>query len=255
MIDSLKALGRDSSKYEKLHADMKKAYQQEFIKDGHMIGPKTLIFSQNERNANTQTGIVLTLQFNLCEEKDRESLLNDLVENIKECETRLTTGFLGTPYLLHVLSNNGRSDVAYDLLFQTRYPSWLYSVKKGATTFWEHYNGIKEDNTLFDPGMNSYNHYAYGCVFNWMFQNISGIQIVKSGYEEVLIKPLPDKRVGYVNCEFMTKYGKIVSNWKYLDEKKVEFDIEIPKDIKAKIVFPDGKIISSDRGSKINYVC
>lgn len=255
LIDSLQILGRDYSKYEKIYEEMKKAYQEEFIKDGHMIGPKTLIFSQNEKNANTQTGIVLTLQFNLCEEKDRESLFNDLVENIKECETRLTTGFLGTPYLLHVLSNNGRQDVAYDLLFQTRYPSWLYSVKKGATTFWEHYDGIKEDNTLFEPGMNSYNHYAYGSVFNWMFNNISGIQIVKPGYKEILIKPLPDKRVGYVNCEFESKYGKIKSNWKYIDDNRVEFNVEVPAGIKSTIIFPDGKVMTLNEAKKISYIC
>ena len=98
---------------------------------------------------------------------------------------RMTTGFLGTPYILHALSDNGYSDIAYNLLLQERKPSWLYSVLQGATTIWEHWDGVDEDGNIWSESMNSFNHYAYGAVFDWIFANTLGIKLLKPGYIEL----------------------------------------------------------------------
>ena len=113
------------------------------------------------------------------------------MQDIKRHGNHLTTGFLGTPYLCHVLTRFGKNDVAYDLLNQETYPSWLYPVKKGATTIWERWDGIKPDGSFQDVSMNSYNHYAYGAIGDWMYQNMAGIDLVEPGFKKFVIAPKP----------------------------------------------------------------
>lgn len=238
IIEASKILKLDHKEYDELLLKIKEAYQKQFIKDGHMIGPKALLFSEVGQTCYTQTGIVLTLCMDLCKPNDRKSLLNDLVNLIKECGNKMTTGFVGTPYILHTLVRNGYSKIAYDLLFQEEFPSWLYSVNKGATTMWEHYDSIKEDGSFWSSSMNSFNHYAYGAVFGWIFNNCAGINLVKPAYKEILIKPLIDKRLGFVDCSFKSKYGDIKVYWKY-DNCKVSYKISVPKGIKATIELGD----------------
>ena len=234
IIEASKILKLEHKEYDELLLKIKEAYQKEFIKDGHMVGPKALLFSEVGQTCYTQTGIVLTLCMDLCKSADRKSLLNDLVNLIKECGNKMTTGFVGTPYILHTLVKNGYSKIAYDLLFQEEFPSWLYSVNKGATTMWEHYDSIKEDGSFWSSSMNSFNHYAYGAVFGWIFNNCAGINMVKPAYKEILIKPLIDKRLGFVDCSFKSRYGDIKVYWKY-ENGKVSFKISVPKGIKATI--------------------
>ena len=147
-----------------------------------------------------------------------------------------------TPYLLHALSENGYMDLAYDLLLQEEYPSWLYSVNKGATTIWEHWDGIKEDGSFWYPSMNSFNHYAYGSVYDWIFGKCAGINIADggAGYSCVTIKPNTDKRLGFLNAGINTKHGHLSSKWSYEDNKTV-FEFEIPKGVTADIILPDGQ--------------
>ena len=218
-------LGTVNKKYINLYEKVVDAYQKEFIKNHHMLGHKAILFKGESESAFTQTGIALTLHFGLCDEKDRKVLVNDLVNLIKESNGCLTTGFLGTPYLLYALSDNGRSDIAYDLLFQEKFPSWLYGINKGATTMWEHYDGIKEDGTFWSKDMNSFNHYAYGSVFSWIFENCVGIKPVKPGYKEILIEPLIDKRLGGIHCKYCSSYGSIVVEWK-ISGGKVKYKIK-----------------------------
>ena len=249
IIEASKILKLDHKEYDELLLKIKEAYQKQFIKDGHMIGPKALLFSEVGQTCYTQTGIVLTLCMDLCKPNDRKSLLNDLVNLIKECGNKMTTGFVGTPYILHTLVRNGYSKIAYDLLFQEEFPSWLYSVNKGATTMWEHYDSIKEDGSFWSSSMNSFNHYAYGAVFGWIFNNCAGINLVKPAYKEILIKPLIDKRLGFVDCSFKSKYGDIKVYWKY-DNCKVSYKISVPKGIKATIDLGDNNPkILGDGGS------
>lgn len=101
------------------------------------------------------------------------------MELLKETNYHLTTGFIGTPYSCHVLSEYGQSDIAYRLLMQKDYPSWLYQVLKGATTIWEHWDGKKPDDSFWSPNMNSFNHYAYGAIGDWLYRTVAGIEIDK----------------------------------------------------------------------------
>ena len=250
LIKAKKLANQDFSHYEKLLCDIKSAYKKEFIKDGHMIGERALMYenSNKERTCFTQTGIVLTLYFNLCDKNDKKSLLNDLLALIKDCNNRFTTGFIGTPYLLKCLSENGQFDLACKLFLNEGYPSWLYSVLKGATTIWEHYDGIKENGDFWSPDMNSFNHYSYGSVFHWVFQYLVGIKIVSPGYEKTIISPHPVKELGYLNSTFRSKFGNIKVNWLYSDDS-LKYVIEIPHGITAEINIP-GKETFTIKGKK-----
>ena len=140
-----------------------------------------------------------------------------------------------------MLSDNGFTDVAYELLFQEKNPSWLYSVCHGATTMWEHWNGIKEDGSFWSTDMNSFNHYAYGSVFDWIFGVSCGIQPAKPGYREVRIAPQPDPRLGFVDAVIQTRNGVIRMHWYYKEGGRVFYELEIPTDVKAQLVLPSGK--------------
>ena len=232
---------KDVTKYEKLKDNIKKAFQKEFLLDGLPKGEKALLNYKGPRTAYTQTGLSLILHFGLCEEKDKKHLARLLKELVVENEMRMTTGFLGTPYILHALSDNGYSDIAYNLLFQERKPSWLYSVKLGATTIWEHWDGIDEDGNIWSEAMNSFNHYAYGAVFDWIFQNSLGIRRIKPAYEEIEIKVIPDKRLSFAKGGIETKFGKIDVYW-YYKESDVNLEIEIPDGVTCHVILTNQKL-------------
>ena len=150
----------------------------------------------------------------------------------------MSTGFLGTPYLLHVLSENGKIDLAYKLLFNEGNPSWLYSVNHGATTIWEHWNGIKEDGSLWSADMNSFNHYAYGAVGDWLYGPVAGIRIDAAGYQRVTLTPSPNRRLGFADCEIETPQGKLRSYWYYRNDE-IFFEFLIPEGTDATVVLPN----------------
>jgi len=183
---------------------------------------------------------VLALEFDLTDDKEKAAKeLNLLVKNN---ETRITTGFVGTPYLLGALSDNGYEKTAFDLLFQEAYPSWLFSVNKGATTMWEHWDGIKEDGSFWSTDMNSYNHYAYGSVFEWIFSFVGGISTRQDGpgYRRVNIVPHTDRRLGFVKTGIITRHGNLSSHWYYSGEK-IHFEFEIPEKTTAYVSLPGGQ--------------
>ena len=228
-------LNIDVSDYEDLYKNIVKEFQKAFLKDGLPIGERAIEHSQPEKSTNfTQAAIALILHFSLCEEKDREKLTNALVELIKDNGMRMTTGFLGTPYLLHALTDNGRSDIAYNLLLQEKKPSWLYSINNGATTIWEHYDGISEDGKLWSPIMNSFNHYSYGAVIDWIYCGAGGIKVIKEDYKEIEINPHVDTRLGHLDIKYMTSRGLLHVRWYFQDNATI-YEIEIPKDTIAHI--------------------
>ena len=159
----------------------------------------------------------MALQFGLTE--DAAETTKQLVDMIISCGKHLETGFVGTPYLLHVLSDNGYTELAYDLLLRKDYPSWLYPVTKGATTIWEHWDGIREDGEFWSTDMNSYNHYAYGSVTDWVYTKAAGIQTMEEypGYERVYIVPHPDERLEWLSASVDTRRGLVSSSWKKQD--------------------------------------
>jgi alpha-L-rhamnosidase len=161
------------------------------------------------------------------------------VQNIHDYKDHLTTGFLGTPYLCQVLTRFGHTDVAYKLLLQETYPSWLYPVKMGATTIWERWDGIKPDSTFQTPTMNSFNHYAYGAIGDWMYRSVAGIDTYEDGpgYKHIKIKPHIGGGLTFVKADLQTYYGSVSSSWK-TENGQLQLDIEIPANTKATIFIP-----------------
>lgn len=230
LINAAKVLGKkeDVTKYTQLLADIKAAYNKEYVTlNGRLM-------------SNTQTAYVLALQFDMLPEETRPVAAGYLVDNIRRYGNHLTTGFLGTPYLCHVLSRFGYTDVAYQLLLQETYPSWLYPVKKGATTIWERWDGIKENGDFQNAGMNSFNHYAYGAIGDWMYRVIAGINPVEDapGYRKIVIKPQPGGKLTYCKAALQTQYGKISVDW-HIEGGKFILDVVVPPNTTADIEVPD----------------
>jgi alpha-L-rhamnosidase len=202
------------------------------------------------RRGVTQTALILILHFNLCTDEERPALTAKLVELIRKFGTRMSTGFVGTPYILHALSENGETDLAYELLFQEQNPSWLFSVCHGATTMWEHWNSQKEDGTFWSTAMNSFNHYAYGAVFDWIFGVSCGIKPMESApaYREFTVEPHPCKRLGFAKTSLETRNGMIRMHWYYKGDV-VYYEVEVPAGTTAHLTLPSGFTATLDGGT------
>ena len=222
-----KVLGKDMSEYESLSRKVVLAFRERFTRDGVPA-------------VETQTAYAIALSFDLCE--DKAATAERLDKLIRKNDMKISTGFIGTPYILYALSQNGYSGTAFDLLFSEKMPSWLYQINHGATTMWEHWDGIKEDGSFWSDDMNSYNHYAYGSVFSWIFEIAGGIKRAENGagYSEIIISPHPDKRFGFLREEIETKFGKLSSFWYYGIDGNVHFEFDIPCGISAEIILPNG---------------
>ena len=227
VADVSKILGKDSSKYDILAAKILEKTRKTFKK------------------YNTQTECALALYFDIAE--DKKSVAKQLNDMIIENGYKLKTGFVGTPFLLHALSQNGYSETSYELLLQEQFPSWLYSVKQGATTIWEHWDGKNENGEFWSKDMNSFNHYAYGSVADWVYEEACGIKPLKPAFEEVLIAPKPTDKLDRLSATFESRQGKITSKWYHLDGK-IRYEIETP--VKSKIVI-DGKTYTVNAGKYI----
>lgn len=244
LVRAGKQLGEDMAEYEALAVRIKAAFRKAFMKDGMtVIYPKYDGIATNRPvQPVTQTSLALVLRFGLCTEEERAGIASRLEEMIRENGTHLTTGFLGTGNLLWALHENGRTACALDLLFQERYPSWLYQVDHGATTMWEHWDGLKEDGTLWPATMNSFNHYAYGSVYDFLFGACAGITNAQeaAGYRSVDIRPTVDARFGdHLFASLKTKEGMLSSAY-YFEGERIRYELEIPKNTKARIFLPDG---------------
>lgn len=248
VVKAGKILGEDVTEYEELYKNVRNAFRTAFMKDGlPCIYPKADALSTNRTvKGLTQTSLVLVLKFGLFEENERQGLIDKLAELIAENGGRMTTGFLGTPYILHALSENGRSDLAYDLLLQEKSPSWLFSVNQGATTIWEHWDSLKEDGSFWSTKMNSFNHYAYGSVYDWIFGVALGIMVNDdgAGYEKITVSPIPDKRLDFAKGSIESRQGKIESYWRYLPDGKVRYEITVPKGTEATVKLPGKDAVS-----------
>ncbi len=249
VVKAGKVLGEDVSEYEALYQKVLAKFRECYIEEGKPVckGDALKNWHNAEKqpvvNPDTQTARVLMLRFDLCTEEERPIVAKDLADMVVANGTHLTTGFVGTPYLLHVLAENGYEKLAYDLLLQETFPSWLFSVKQGATTMWEHWDGIKEDGTFWSDKMNSYNHYAYGSVYDWIFGVAAGIKVKEEGvaYEKISLKPIPDARLGHLTASIETRRGKLLSHWEYRLDGKVYYRFEIPEGCEAELTLPDGR--------------
>jgi alpha-L-rhamnosidase len=232
LINAARVLGNkgDEDKYTALLDRIKKAFLNEYVSpNGKLV-------------SGSQTAYVLALNFDLLPENLRAQAADFLVENIESYGTHLTTGFLGTPYLCHVLSRFGHTDVAYKLLLQESYPSWLYPVKMGATTIWERWDGIKPDGTFQTTDMNSFNHYAYGAIGDWMYRVMAGLDTDESqpGYKKITIAPQPGGKITHAAARLETLYGLTGSDWQIQNGKFI-LKIMVPANTTAVVTLPGAK--------------
>ncbi len=216
---------RDAKKYGELFESIKDAFQQEYV----TLGGRVM--------SDTQTSYLLALQFGLLPEDMEAEAAAHLAANVDD-RGHLTTGFLGTPHLNPILSQYGYSGQAYELLLRKDYPSWLYPVTMGATTIWERWDGIKPDSTFQTPDMNSFNHYAYGAIGEWLYKTVAGINPQSPGYKEILIEPTPGGGFSHARSIKNSMYGRIESGWN-LSEEEFTMTVEIPENTKSTIILPD----------------
>lgn len=219
----------DAGKYSALAKNIKKAFIAEFVTpNGRLV-------------SHTQTAYALALSFDLLPENLKEKAAAYFADDVKKFG-HLTTGFVGTPLLCKTLSDIGRDDLAFMLLIRKKYPSWLYPVTQGATTIWERWDGQKPDGTFQDVGMNSFNHYAYGAIGEWMYGHVAGIMIdpQNPGYKHILFSPHPGGGLTHANAELESMYGKIKSAWK-LEGDDFVYEIAIPANTTATVTLPKAK--------------
>lgn len=226
-------LGENTSDYQQLAKRIQKAFFQTYLtEDGLLLD-------------DTQTAYALVLGVELAEGELQKKLASRLAQKIQENGNKIQTGFVGTPFILHVLVDNGYSDLAMTLLLQQDYPSWLYPISKGATTIWEHWDGIKPDGSMWSHDMNSFNHYAYGAVADFLYGKLCGIEPIEPGFRIIRFAPHPDKRLEWAEACIQTRYGMVRSGWKKL-QQGWEFTFEIPESCKAYIeIGKDQELINS----------
>ena len=223
-------LGRDSHPYEELYKNIRSAFIKEFKDD-----------------FKTQTEHIMALQFELTDKP--QAVADSLAALIHKSGDMIQTGFVGTPYILHVLSRYGYSELAYTLLLRKEYPSWLYPISKGATTIWEHWDGIKPNGDIWPATMNSFNHYAYGAVGDWMYGVMGGINTVEDapGFARIHFAPIADGRIDWFKAEIDTTHGKVSSRW-WHEKGKVCYEITTPVPSTA---FIEGKEYTLSPGTHI----
>ncbi len=207
VLQSGLALGEDVQEYLDLSSRILKNFQKRFPV------------------CNTQTECALSLHFGLA--KNKKKTAQKLISLVQKNNYSLTTGFVGTPYLLYALSEAGRTDIAYRLLLREDYPSWLYSVKQGATTIWEHWDGKDENGSFWSKDMNSFNHYAYGAVASWVYEIAAGITSQEPGFSSLRIAPQPDKRLKWLSVKHETMHGIISVFWAW-ENNRFRYEIETP---------------------------
>ena len=231
MRDMARATGRDAAKYERMEAEARQYLRDTFLNEDGTFKTELL---------NTmQTPALFALKNRLVDGQAKDAMVARLRQNFKEHDNCLQTGFLGTSILMPTLTENGMADIAYELLFQRKNPSWLYSVDNGATTIWERWNSYMIDKGMGPQGMNSFNHYAYGVVCEWIWETAAGISADPSepGFKHIIMKPVPDERLGFVKAEYMSHAGLIKSEWKYEGDKWI-WNFTIPKGATATVTLP-----------------
>lgn len=216
--------GDEAVELEALRDEVVEAFRDDFVRSDGRVGE------------GTQTAHVLALAFDLLPRRLRPAAESRLVRDVRDHGDHLTTGFLGTPWLLFALSDAGRLEVAYDLLLQDTHPSWLYPVERGATTVWERWDAIRPDGSLQDPSMNSFNHYAYGAVGDWMARVIGGIRPDpdEPGYRHVIIEPRPGGGLTRAESSLETLYGLVESAWER-DGRDLTLSVTVPPNSRATV--------------------
>lgn len=262
---------RDSARYRRLLADVKKAFAARYLIGAKAAASESEIEARRRQMAQwdaisrgslgvidfgpveskvfntalfqpTQTAYVLALHFDLLPARLRPLAASELVADIERRGLHLSTGFVGAPYLPHVLSANGKLDVAYRLLAQKTWPSWLYPVTQGATTVWERWDGWTAENGFQDKGMNSFNHYAYGSIGAWLYSTVAGIEIdpEQPGYKHSILRPQPGGDLTCATARLQTLYGELLSDWR-IEDGYFHWDVVVPPNTTATAYLPTGE--------------
>ena len=225
MVEMAKAIHRpdDAEKYRQQYDRIVAAYRAAYVKDDGSV------------EGNTQTGYLATIFTGIAPPALVGNMVDRIARDVEAHGNHLTTGFLGTPFLMFVLDQNGRTDLAFKLLLSDTYPSWGYMVKKGATTWWERWNG-----DTGDPSMNSYNHYAFGSVMAWVYRRAAGIDTDSSGpgFHHLAIQPHFDPALPQLHVEYDSVYGTVVSDWQ---QSQHRFTVSIPANTTATVTLPDNR--------------
>ncbi|MDX2054369.1 MAG: family 78 glycoside hydrolase catalytic domain [Polyangiaceae bacterium] len=219
----------DAARLRSLHARIRTAFIERFVQPNGDVRGLAM-------DPVTQTGQVLALHFNLVPEELRGAAFARLVNLIEENNFHLATGFVGIPYLLPTLSRHGRTDLAYRLVLNETYPSWGFSIKNGATTIWERWNSWTEEGPN-QSGMNSYSHYAFGSVAQWLYEHVAGIEATSPGFKTFRLRPSIGGGLTHVNASWLSQYGRIASHWK-LEGGKLEVNVEVPANTSAEVWIP-----------------
>ena len=234
MRDMALATGRDAAFYEAAETEAREYILENFLgRDG--------IFKTDVLNT-MQTPALFALKLGLLEGEARDAMILRLRINFAAHDGCLQTGFLGTSILMQTLTENGMADIAWDLLFQRKNPSWLYSIDNGATTIWERWNSYTLESGMGPKGMNSFNHYAYGCVCQWIWETVAGIaaDTAEPGFRHIIMKPIPDKRLGSIDAVYNSAAGTIKSAWKYKGDV-CTWHFTIPDGAYASVTLPGQK--------------
>jgi alpha-L-rhamnosidase len=218
----------DQARYRRLFEDVRSAFQKRYVTPNGLMTPPT------------QTAYILALQFDLLPEDVRPAAQQELVDDIGRRGWHLSAGFVGSPYINHVLTGAGRNDVAYKLLFQKTWPSWLYAVTKGATTIWERWDGWTEEKGFQDITMNSFNHYAYGAIGSWLYEKVAGIDLdpARPGYRHIIFRPQPAEGLTWARASFDSIHGRIESAWRR-EGDQFDWRIRVPANCTGTVYLPN----------------
>lgn len=230
--EAARVLGKEeeATAFEAEWEDIQQDFQHEFLTDdGRIIG--------HSIEGESQTGYLLALHFNLLDEEHRAKAVERLVADIRSRDTHLSTGFVGLPYLLPVLSRFGHTDICYELLLKRDYPSWGYEIAHGATSIWERWNGYHDEDGPGDPNMNSYAHYAYGAVCEWLFSDMAGIETVAPAFGKIRIRPRVGGGLTHAGATHECIRGAIRSDWK-IEGGQLTLEVDIPGNTTAEIHLP-----------------
>jgi alpha-L-rhamnosidase len=231
MAKTADILGRhdDAKKYRFLHGEIADAFRRRYLTPDGLVA------------SGTQTAYVLALYFGLVDDSARASTAQELVRHIKEKGYHIATGFVGTPYILDTLEQTGHLDVAYKLLEQETFPSWIFPIKNGATTIWERWDGWTPEKGPQDKGMNSYNHYAYGAVGDWMYRSVAGLDLdpAEPGYKKIIFRPRPGGTITWAEASLETAQGRVAIHWD-LKDSELHLQVTVPNGSSAKLSLPEG---------------
>lgn len=228
LLNSARILGytEEVKEYETLYEGIKEGFRNEFItKNGRLV-------------SESQTACALVLWMGLAEKEHEERIIQILADNLVKHQNKLTTGFIGTPYLCQALSKFSRNDLAGKLLLNEEFPGWLNEIRLGATTIWERWDSKKSDGSFDESGMNSFNHYSFGAIGKWMVEYLVGIRSVKAGYKESILQPGFIQGITEASAQRKTPYGTLSCHWKCKDGL-ICVDVEIPVNTTAQLILPE----------------